>query len=310
MFASEALEHFLLSYAGSKSPATLIWYRRRLASLVSFLGESMSIESVTVDDLRRWRVNLSERKTRWADHPSRKERPGGLSPWTLNGYIRACRHFFNWLHDEDLLVKNPATRLELPKLPKDHKQGIPQSDAMKIINKAQQLGVPRDYALVLFLAETMCRVGGVVNLRMSDLDLDRGAATVHEKNNKSRPVYLEQRGVAAMRVWLMVRPDVKDDHVFIGRLGRGLSGSGVYQLLKRLAMIAGVPKGWNPHNWRHGMARAAQRRGMPTGVLSQALGHAGVDVTVRFYGTCTDDELKDAHAQYSWIPPEDSPGST
>jgi hypothetical protein len=44
---------------------------------------------------------------------------------------------------------------------------------------------------------------------------------------------------------------------------------------------------------------------MPTGVLSQELGHSDVGITVSFYGTCTDDELKDAHAQYSWIPLED-----
>jgi len=306
MLASKALEAFLLSYQGSKSPATLDWYRRRLSSLVTFLGESSLIESVTTSDLRLWRVHLTEQKTRWADHPMRKERPGGLSPWTLNGYVRAARHFFKWLIEEGVIESNPATRFELPGEPKDRKLGIPQSDAMKIINKAQSLGVPRDYAIVLFLADTMCRVGGVVNLRLADLDLDRGRATVHEKGNKSRPVYLEERGVAAMRVWLMVRPEVADDHVFIGRLGQGLSVSGIYQVLKRLALEAGVPKGWNPHAWRHGMARAAQRRGMPTSVLSQELGHTSVEVTVKFYGTCTDEDLKAAHIQYSWIPPEET----
>jgi len=310
MLASKALEMFLLSYQGSKSPATLDWYRRRLSSLVEFLDEtstgSVLIESVTTNDLRLWRVHLAEKKTRWADHPMREEKAGGLSLWTLHGYLRAARHFFKWLTDEGILSSNPAARLELPRLPKDRKEGIPPSDAVKIIDTARNLGIPRDYALVLFLAETMCRVGGVVNLRLGDLDLDRGRARGVEKGNKSRPVYLEQRGVKAMRVWLMVRPDVADDHVFLGRRGKGLSVSGVYQVLKRLAKAAGVPRGWNPHNWRHGSARAMQRLGMPTGVLQQELGHASIQTTAGFYGTCSDDDLKAAHVQYSWIPPEDS----
>jgi len=309
MLASQGLDAFLLSYRGSKSPATLVWYRRRLSSLVAFLGESTVIEAVTVNELRLWRVHLTEQETRWADHPVREAKAGGLSAWTLHGYIRAARHFFRWLTDEGIISSNPAARLELPRLPKDRKTGIPQSDAVRILDTARDLGVPRDYALVLFLAETLCRVGGVVNLRLGDLDLDRGRATVREKGNRSRPVYLEQRGIKAMRVWLMVRPEVADDHVFLGRSGCGLSVSGVYQVLKRLAKSAGVPKGWNPHGWRHGGARAMQRQGMPTGVLSQELGHSDVSVTVSFYGTSTDDDLKHAHTQYSWIPPE-SEGNT
>ena len=313
MLVSKALEAFLLSYQGSKSPATLDWYQRRLSSLIKFLdsseGGSASIEHVTTNSLRLWRVHLMEQKTRWADHPMRETRAGGLSLWTLHGYLRAARHFFKWLADEGILTANPAIRLELPRLPKDRKAGIPQSDAVKILDTARDLGIPRDYAIVLFLAETMCRVGGVVNLRLGDLDLDRGRARVVEKGNKSRPVYLEQRGIKAMRVWLMVRPSVSNDYVFLGRSGNGLTVNGVYQVLKRLAKAAGVPKGWNPHNWRHGGARAMQRRGMPTGVLSQTLGHSSVEVTVNFYGTSTDDDLKTAHTQYSWIPPETSANS-
>ncbi len=56
---------------------------------------------------------------------------------------------------------------------------------------------PRDYALALFLADTGCRVAGVVGLKFGDLDLEHGTAEVFEKgrggNKKARLVFFVKR---------------------------------------------------------------------------------------------------------------------
>jgi site-specific recombinase XerD len=170
----------------------------------------------------------------------------------------------------------------------------------KIIAAARLSGV-RDYALVLFLASTGCRVGGVAGLCIADLDLCSGRAVVTEKCNKTRTVFLSACAVAALRSWLAVRPDVSHNFVFTGRLGNALTVSGIEQVIGGLADKAGVVVKSNPHEWRHGFARSMQANGMPLGVLSQLLGHSRVDVTVSFYGTCTDDELGQAHERYLFM---------
>ena len=290
MQASDALERFLLSLTGVASPATVDWYRRRLSSLVEFLGD-VEVERVPVHDLRRWRVSLCERTSKYCDHPLRPEKEGGLSQYTLHGYVRAARRWFKWLKDEGVAEVNPAQRLELPKLPKGGRKGLSQLDMQRILDVARDRGIPRDYALVTFLADTMCRVGGLVDLHVDDLDLERGRATVHEKGDKERPVYLEQRAINALRAWLMVRPDADDDHVFLNRYKKPLTTNGAYQVLKRLAKAAGVTVKWNPHSWRHGGARAMLKRGVSLGVVSQFLGHESVQVTKDFYNDLDDEEL-------------------
>ncbi len=298
MLASKAIEAFLLSYHGSKSPQTIIWYERRLSALLLFLGD-VEVATITISDLRRWRAGLFERRTRYENHPSgRRPEPGGLSAHTLHGYVRAARRFFRWLEEEELLDHNPARRLELPKLPRRMVRGIAQGDLSKILEAARQSG-PRDHALVWFFYSTACRVGGVVNLRLDDLDLGRCRARVREKGDKTRPVFLIPPAADAMRAWLDVRPDSDDDdHVFLGERGP-LKGSGVYQVMKRLAKRAGVARGWNPHNWRHRRIRDLQARGMPLGVLSQYAGHASVEVTADIYGTLPEDELQQLYFQYA-----------
>jgi integrase/recombinase XerD len=198
--------------------------------------------------------------------------------------------------DEGLLPANPATRLELPRLPKGIVKGIPQDDLDKILDAARESG-PRDYALVWFFYSTAARVGGVVNLRVEDLDLEHGRAKVREKGNKERPVFLIAPAVESMRAWLEKRPDVEDHHVFIGKRGP-LKESGVYQVIKRLAASAGVAHGWNPHNWRHRRLRDLQANGLPLGVLSQYAGHSGVEVTANIYGTMCADDLQLVVSRY------------
>ena len=290
MMLSEAVEAFLLSCDGCKSSATVKWYRRRLADLCGFLG-ACDLAAITVFDLRRFRAKLASR---------------GLSVWTLHGYCRAVRRLFHWLWTEGVLPVHVGSRLELPKLPKRPRLGIPRDDAEKILMVAKNTSL-RDHAMVLFLAVTACRVGGLVGLRIADVDVARARAWVCEKGDKARVVYLEARSIAALCAWLDVRPKVEHPFVFTSsRTGQPLTVSGVYQALRSLARAAGVPHGWNPHNWRDGAARGMQAAGMPTGQLSLILGHSDVRVTVEFYGTCNEDELAAAHARYAWLAAGDS----
>jgi site-specific recombinase XerD len=283
---SRALSLFMLSLQGVKSPATVTWYRQRLAGLEARLGRK-GIDRVKVSDLRLWRAALGRRKK--------------LSVWTVHGHVRAARRLFAWLVDEGRLKISPAKRLELPRLTYEPRKGIEFHDMLKMIEAARER--PRDYALVLFLADSAARCGGVANLTVEDLELSRGRAMVHEKGSKARPVYLRPRACAALRDYIGGR---RSGPVFLSRwTGEGLKTGGIYQALERLAVCAGVTQRWNPHNWRHGAARGMLRRGANLAQVSQILGHSDVSVTVKFYGSFVDDELKAAHARYSWLPGED-----
>lgn len=291
MQTSQALDSFLLSYRGSKSPQTITWYERRLSALAAFLGD-VDITTISVQQLREWRVALCARDVRYGEHPSgRSPEPGGLSAYTLHGYVRAARHWFKWLVAEGVITANPAERLELPKLPRGQVKGISQVDLKAILEAAADS--PRDLALAWFLYSTAARVGGVVNLRFADLDLEHGRARVREKGLKSRSVPLVPEAIKAMRAWLDVRPDVDNDYVFVGERGP-LKPSGVYQVMKRLAKRAGVTKGWNPHNWRHRRARDLLKAKVPLGIVSQVLGHSDVGVTSNIYGQLSEDDLIEA----------------
>ena len=110
----------------------------------------------------------------------------------------------------------------------------------------------------------------------------------------------------AIEDWLKVRPCKKEcPYVFVNihKKGgvHGLTVSGVYQAIERIAEKVGVTSDWNPHNWRHGSARGMIKQGASLSEVSQLLGHSTVTVTGDFYGIFSEEELHESHKSYSWI---------
>jgi site-specific recombinase XerD len=256
---SEALELFLEARtAEGAKDASLVWYRKRIGRFVSWAGD-VELEAVEVGTIRGFLVSLRSKTRRYVNHPSKSPIEGGLSPATIRGYGRALRQFFNFLYAEGTTEMNLMERVKLPKRGKRAPKGIVFDDLEKLLKGTDGSMYPeRDRALVLFLADTGCRVGGVVNLAVGDLNLGAGWALVTEKGDKSRLVFFSAVTRQALEVWLAIRAgwDVAGDWVFLSHQGREqLTVSGVEQVLKRMKRRAGVVGPCNPHAFRHGFAK-------------------------------------------------------
>jgi len=317
MRLSEALEIFYLSMDGVVSPATILFYENRLPSLIKLLGDK-EISEVSLDDLRLWRSKLSKREVKYEGHKYHPEVQGKLSPYTIRQYVRCAKRFFKWLHEDGKLDQNPAFRLKMPPKPDTARKGISKTNLFKIIAAAEESCV-RDLAIVLFLADTGCRVGGLANLKIENIDLQNNRAIVFEKgkggNAKKRVVFYGEKTAYALSSYLTQRPPDEFIHkgdveyLLLCAIKKGgayhkLSEEGIYRMLMRLAKKWGIESGFNPHNFRHGAIRGWLANGMPLSLASQLAGHSSVTVTADIYGTANEDELYQAHKHYSWMETE------
>jgi len=313
MRLSDALDIFYMSMYGVVSDSTIKFYKNRLPSLIKILGDR-EITNVSLDDLRFWRMKLSKREVKYKDHKFHPPVEGKLSPYTIRQHVKCARRFFKWLYEDRKLDDNPARRLKLPPKPDLPRKGISKTDLAKIIDAAEKSSV-RDLAIVLFLADTGCRVGGLTHLKIENIDLQNNQAIVFEKgkggNAKKRMVFFGDRTAYALSTLIIQRPDGEvhqgaRDYLFLSsRKSRGsyqkLSENGIYQILKRLALSTGMESGFNPHNFRHGAIRGWLTNGMPLSLASQLAGHSSVNVTGDIYGTANEGELSRAHETYSWL---------
>jgi site-specific recombinase XerD len=264
-------------------------YREKLGHLAAFLGDP-PIEGVTVHELRSFVVAQLE---------------SGLSPFTVKSRVRALKRLFNFCEAEGITAGNPGQRIKTPNPKRETPKGIRWDDFLLLLETTRpgDLLDLRDRALMLFLFDTACRVGGLTWLKVDDLDLEARRAVVREKGDKTRPVFYQQATAEALRDWLKVRPDDRGPWVFTStKAGYGrLTGSGVRHLLDRRAEAAGCEGPTNPHAFRHGFARAYLLGGGDLGTLSDLLGHSSVAITKEYYAVFTAGELQRQHDRYSPI---------
>lgn len=287
-----ALEIFVVSHRGLTVPRALQLYKWSGTLLLNYVGD-VPIGDITLHDLRLWRSHIAEHKS---------PRGGRVSVYTVRGHLRRIKRIFKWLAEEKYIETSPAGRLRLPKKPHIAPKDIPISDIMRLLEEAERSG-PRDLAIVRLLAETGARAGGIAGLKVSDVDFvlrnGRAWARVVEKGNKERYIFFGEKTLNILRAYMVVRPTDQGDSLFIGRRG-GLSPSGIYQMLKRLAGRNGVRR-FNPHGFRHATARRLLRNGASIEDIAAILGHSSTGVTKEFYARWDAETVAIRHKMYGGL---------
>lgn len=280
---TEAVEGFLTAQAGDVSESTRRWYRRRLSSFSEFAGP-VRVEDVKVQTIRAWRAHLVEKE---------------LSVHYVHGCQRALRRFFAWLVAEGVVERNVAKEVPLIRLPPQAPKALSDDDLRRLLERLPHEDV-RDRAIILLLADTGCRVGGLCSMTLQSLDLPGRCAMVVEKGQRGRRVYFTEVTAETLALYLAVRPAADADVLFVSRAGRPLSTNGVRLMLERVGERAGVKGRCNAHSFRHAFARNFLRNGGNLAVLGRLLGHApGSPVTARYYAVFDDRDLREYHERYS-----------
>lgn len=309
MKLNDAIDQFILSMGGVWSPRTVIFYKDRLPKLTAYLG-NVELESITITQLREWRVSLTRVDSKWGGRSSHPRLEAGLSPFYVHQIVRSVKRMFSWLEEEGMIIRNPARRLEKPKLPKLAARGIAAEDREKMLDAAA--GDPRARLIVLFLSDTACRVSGLANLLLDDIDLTGRRAIIREKGRggwgKERPVFFTKRTAEALDEYLAARVDVPGVNNLLTGYKRGIGcgwGSfgvdGIRKTLNKLAYTSGVRAAHNPHSFRHAAIRAWLNNGMPIGEAALLAGHSSVNVTADFYGIVSEATLKKDHQKFTWL---------
>ena len=306
MLLSEAISALLIATkADGQSPETVMAYRRKLKPFADFLGD-IQVESISVDDLRRYIASMRDEATLYADHPYHRPRAGTLSPFTVAGRVRALKRLFSFLEQEGAITVNPARKIKTPRPRRDEPKAASMRDFLALLRTTETGTVAdvRDRAILLLLGDTGCRVGGLCGLRVADIHLESGLVSLTEKGSKVRLVPINPLTADAIHAWLVVRPGDQGTALFVSlsTSKRGpLTPGGVGQMLKRRARLADVRGLVNPHSWRHFFAREYLMAGGDLATLADLMGHSSIEVTKAYYAIFTVGELRAKHARYSPI---------
>lgn len=293
-----ALDEFdLANKADGLSGATMKWYRSILKPLIVHFADADS-GTITTKQLREYIVDIRERKTRYQNAPQRPTTEGGLSKDSVDGHIRAIKRFFEWCSTE-YSHTNPAKGIKRPKPATPEPKAIDEKDFVKLFNATQDTEAgTRDRAMLAVLADTGCRLGGLLSMKLPNLEMSRRRCRVTEKGVKSRWVYFTHYTAGLLQLWLQTRKSGTESVWVAMDTREPLTQSGVHEILKRLKSRAGVTGRVNPHSFRHNFAREYIRSGGDVVTLAKILGHS-VEVTAAYYAVFAPDELQEFHDKHT-----------
>lgn len=260
------------------SPKTIEYYEATLRHMDRSLAKPYTqIES---DDLRRY---LNDYET---------ER--GSSKVTIDNIRRIMSSFFSWLEDEDYIVKSPVRRIRRIKMAQVAKETLTDEELETLRDICEN---KRDLAVIDLLASTGMRIGELVRLDITDVDLHERECVVTGKGNKQRPVYFDARAKLHLSEYLESRND--SNHalfVSLDSTAKRVTVGGMELRLRKLGKKAGISR-VHPHKLRRTMATHAIDKGMPIEQVQKMLGHAKIDTTM-CYAMVNQNNVKASHRKY------------
>lgn len=218
----------------------------------------------------------------------RKKNGKPLSFSSQNSRVVSLRAFFKHLNKNNHILYNPAADLDLPRQEKRlPKHVLSVSEVETILNVpdvTDSIGI-RDRAILEVLYSTGIRRSELINLRLFDLDSERGTLMVRlGKGNKDRMVPIGERAIAwidkyryEVRLEYVQHPD--PETLFLTQLGEAFSPVRMTQMVRRYVDKADIGKSGSCHLFRHAMATQMLENGADIRHLQEMLGHTSPDTT-------------------------------
>lgn len=290
MFHLEEFRDYL-QFERGLSPRTLDAYGRDLERLVAYarrLGYQ-DVEKLTANHLREFVYDLKDQ---------------GLQATSIRRTLSGVRTYFGFLIAEGHVKADPTEQVEMPKTWRRLPGVLSREDVEKIL-EAPEIGDRlywRDKSLLEFAYASGVRVSELATLKVRDVDLAEGVATVFGKGAKERMVPIGRSAQRALDIYIretrpgLARSDAQGV-VFLNAQGRPLTRMGIWKILRKHVKRAGVKKRVTPHTLRHCFATHLLEGGADLAAVQEMLGHADISTT-QIYTHVDREYLRDVHKQY------------
>jgi integrase/recombinase XerD len=242
---------------------------------------------------------------RYQRHVYHHRKPNGqpLSVTAQLGLLLPLQAWFKWMTKQNHLLYNPAADLDLPRKPKTLPKGllsVPEVESVLNAADASTSEGIRARAILETLYSTGIRRMEVVNLKLYDVDTERGALMVRlGKGAKDRLVPLGARACAWVakyrdEVRLALAAGAAQQTLFLDDDGEPFDPGRLGDLVKRHLEAAGIAQPGACHLFRHACATHMLENGADIRFIQAMLGHEKL-TTTQIYAQVSLTKLKEIH---------------
>lgn len=279
-----------LSLERGNSPNTVAAYQRDLTHLADFLAQKNigAPSSVTSPLLRDFVMHLKDL---------------GLEATSIRRHVSAVRSYFKFLVSEGHVLRDPSERLASPRRWRTLPAVLSVDEVEKLLQASSEDPLSfRDRAILEFGYATGARVSEIGRVDVKDVLYDEGLVRLFGKGSKERLVPVGRRALGAVALYAReTRPSLdrgkSQGRLFLNVRGTPISRVGIWGIIRRCAVGAGISKRVTPHTLRHTFATHLLEGGADLRAVQEMLGHADLSTT-QLYTRVDREYLRTVHSRY------------
>jgi integrase/recombinase XerC len=267
---AEQFAHFFRHLAGEKmaSEHTVAAYQQDLQQLAQ-LAQQKELQTISTQEIRGFVRQIASKNI------SGRSIARTLSAWRV--FYRLMIRDFHW-------ALNPVDGVKAPKAVKALPSTLNSDNAVGFLENMpdDEALSARDKAIFELAYSSGLRVSELVSLKLIELDLPHGMATVTGKGNKTRLVPLGKPAQEAIRHWLSFRVQwarAQTHTVFVSKNGTSLTTRAVQLRLRHWQQALGITEPLYPHKLRHSCASHLLQSSGDLRAVQELLGHASIATT-------------------------------
>jgi len=207
---------------------------------------------------------------------------------TLNRKLSSINAFYDFCHK--LEFSTQTINIPMAKVSKNLPKYLSYDEieqGLALIDRSTLLGL-RDYALILFLYASGCRVSEAL-LSQRD-DLNEGWLKIRfAKGQKERIIPLAPIAIEALNSYLL-EASIQSPYIWLNYKGNPLSRISAFKIVKKYLNVS-------PHVLRHSFASSLILGGADLRVVQDLLGHSSLETT-QIYTHIQQQNLSDTINQY------------
>jgi len=226
---------------------------------------------------------------------------GVASPATIHRKAACLRSFYRHLRREGIVDADPTAGVAAPRRGRRLPRVLTRGEVGRLLAAptGSQPTDLRDLALLELMYACGLRASEAIGLEVADVDLEDHFLRARGKGSKERVIPVGRAaGDAITRYLQRGRPALvgagAEAHLFVNFRGGSLTRQGLYKIVRRHAVSAGLAEHMSPHTLRHTFATHLLAGGCDLRSVQEMLGHADV-ATTQLYTQLSSERLKDVY---------------
>lgn len=221
---------------------------------------------------------------------------------SLSRIISTLKSFYKYLLIEGFVKQNPMDTIKNPKMVKKLPKILTEEEITKLLDFPLKDSYSyRNKAMLELMYSSGLRVTELINLNLSDIDLEDDVVRIFGKGSKERIIPLGSYAVKYLKEYIIYHRQnllkkKTNNYLFLSSRGDKMTRQAFFKIVKSIAKKQNIKTDFSPHTLRHSFATHLLKHGADLRSIQELLGHSDISST-QIYTHITNEKLKENYVE-------------